>query len=75
MAGGEAGLFALEDHAWSPVELGPRALAGSVNSLLQTRDASGALTLWVGTYGNGVLRVRGGQSTGSVPPRACRAAS
>jgi diguanylate cyclase (GGDEF)-like protein len=61
VAGGEAGLFVLEGRRWSPVDLGPRALAGAVNSLLQTRDASGALTLWVGTYGSGVLRVRGDQ--------------
>jgi diguanylate cyclase (GGDEF)-like protein len=60
-AGGEGGLFMLEGRAWSAVDLGPRALAGSVNSLLQTREASGARMLWVGTYGRGVLRVRGGQ--------------
>ncbi len=61
MAGGEAGLFVLEGRTWAKLDLGPLARAGSVNSLLQTRDASGALTLWVGTYGSGVLRVRGSQ--------------
>jgi len=61
LAGGEGGLFVLEGRTWSPVDLGPRLLAGSVNSLLQTRDASGLRTLWVGTYGSGVLRVRGGR--------------
>jgi len=61
VAGGEGGLSVLEGHTWSAVDLGPRALAGSVNSVLQTRDASGVRTLWVGTYGSGVLRVRGGR--------------
>jgi diguanylate cyclase (GGDEF)-like protein len=61
VTGGEAGLFVLEGRIWSAMELGPRVLAGSVNSLLQTRDESGVRTLWVGTYGNGLLRVRGGQ--------------
>ncbi len=59
--GGEAGLFLLEDGRWAPVDLGRRALVGSVNSLLQTKDAAGVRTLWVGTYGNGVLRLRLGR--------------
>ena len=59
VAGGEGGLAVLEGSRWSPVDLGPPELVGSVNSILQTKDASGARTLWVGTYGNGVLRVRG----------------
>ena len=61
VAGGEAGLFVLEGRSWTQMDLGPRPLAGSVNSLLQTRDSTGLRTLWVGTYGSGVLRVRGGQ--------------
>jgi len=59
LAGGEGGLAVLEGRRWSPMDLGPQAFVGSVNSVLQTKDASGARTLWVGTYGNGVLRVRG----------------
>jgi len=61
MAGGEGGLAVLEGERWAPVDLGPSQLVGSVNSLLQTRDAKGARTLWIGSYGGGVLRVRGGQ--------------
>jgi len=61
VAGGEGGLAVLDGRRWSPVDLGPQALVGSVNSVLQTKDPSGARTLWVGTYGNGVLRVRGGR--------------
>jgi diguanylate cyclase (GGDEF)-like protein len=60
VAGGEGGLSILEGRSWSAVELGPQALAGSVNCVLQTRHASGGPALWVGTYGGGVLRVRGG---------------
>jgi len=61
VAGGEGGLSMLDGRVWSAVNLGPRALAGSVNSVVQTRDASGGRTLWVGTYGSGVLRIHGGQ--------------
>jgi diguanylate cyclase (GGDEF)-like protein len=61
LAGGEGGLAILEARKWSPVDLGPPSLVGSVNSLLQTKDASGARTLWVGSYGGGVLRIRGEQ--------------
>lgn len=61
MAGGEGGLYVLEGRRWSKVDLGRQTLSGSVNSLLQTRDAAGVRSLWVGTYGSGVLRVRGGR--------------
>jgi diguanylate cyclase (GGDEF)-like protein len=60
-AGGEGGLFLLEAGRWSPVGLGPGGLVGSVNSLLQTKDAAGVRTLWIGTYGSGVLRLRLGR--------------
>src|SRR5262245_27062540 len=43
-AGGEGGLFLLDGSHWSPVDLGPRAVVGSVNSLLQTKDAAGVHT-------------------------------
>jgi len=59
LAGGEGGLAVLRGERWVPVDLGPKARVGSVNSLLQTRDASGMRTLWIGSYGGGVLRVRG----------------
>jgi diguanylate cyclase (GGDEF)-like protein len=61
LGGGEGGLAVLEGGRWSPVDLGPESLVGSVNSLLQTKDASGARTLWVGSYGGGVLRIREGR--------------
>jgi diguanylate cyclase (GGDEF)-like protein len=61
VAGGEAGLWMLEGTRWSPVDLGPAALVGSVNSLLQTGGRDGVRTLWVGTYGSGVLRIRRGR--------------
>jgi len=61
VAGGEDGLVALEGGRWSRVELGLGETIGSVNSLLQTKDSAGARTLWVGSYGGGVLRVHGGR--------------
>ena len=60
LAGGEAGLSMLEGRQWSPIDLGPQPFVGSVNSLLQTKDRDGVRTLWVGTYGSGVLRIRRG---------------
>ena len=61
VAGGESGLWMLEGTRWAPIDLGPRALVGSVNSLLQTKGRDGVRTLWVGTYGSGVLRLRRGR--------------
>ena len=58
--GGESGLFLLEGTRFAPLDLGP-AFVGSVNSLLQTKDAAGLPTLWVGTYGSGVVRIRQGR--------------
>lgn len=59
LAGGEGGLAVLQGSRWSPVDLGPPELVGSVNNVVQTKDATGARTLWIGSYGNGMLRVRG----------------
>ncbi|HEY8234557.1 MAG TPA: diguanylate cyclase [Vicinamibacteria bacterium] len=61
LAGGEGGLAVLNGSKWAPIDLGPPSLVGSVNSLLQTRDASGVRSLWVGSYGGGVLRLRDGR--------------
>jgi diguanylate cyclase (GGDEF)-like protein len=61
VAGGEGGLFVLEDGRWAPFR--PGATLPSVNSLVQTRDAAGERTLWIGSYGGGVARVRGGRTT------------
>ena len=58
VVGGEGGLSVLEGRTWTTLDLGG-ALAGGVNSVLQTRDASGVRTLWVGTFGSGVLKLRG----------------
>ena len=44
LAGGEGGLFVRRRDTWVPVDLGPPARVGSVNSLLQTRDAAGVRT-------------------------------
>ena len=60
-AGGESGLFLLEGTRWSRRSTSARAFVGSVNSLLQTKDAAGLRTLWVGTYGSGVVRIRQGR--------------
>jgi diguanylate cyclase (GGDEF)-like protein len=61
VAGGEGGLSMLEGSRWSAIDLGPQAFVGSVNTLLQTKDRDGVRTLWVGTYGSGVLRIRNGR--------------
>jgi diguanylate cyclase (GGDEF)-like protein len=61
VVGGESGLAWLEGDHWAPADLGPPSQVGSVNSLLQTKDAEGVRSLWIGTYGNGVLRLRHGR--------------
>jgi len=62
LAGGEGGLFVLDGRRWKPYDEAPAM--PSVNSLLQTKDAAtGARTLWIGSYGGGVTRVSGGRVT------------
>jgi diguanylate cyclase (GGDEF)-like protein len=59
LAGGEGGLFTLEGRRWHPYL--PAVAVPSVNSLVQTKDAAGARTLWIGSYGGGVMRLSGGR--------------
>ena len=59
--GRRGGAVDARGRALVPVDLGPQRFVGSVNSLLQTKDRDGVRTLWVGTYGSGVLRIRHGR--------------
>ncbi len=47
---------------WAPLDLGTPLSGFSVNSLLATGEGEGA-TLWIGTYGAGLFRVRDGRTT------------
>jgi signal transduction histidine kinase/ligand-binding sensor domain-containing protein len=47
---------------WAPFDLGTSLAGVSANSLLETGEGAGR-TLWVGTFGAGLFRVRGGSVT------------
>jgi len=62
LAACEKGLFALTDGAFVKVPLPAGAPSVPFNNILETRDG-GKATLWLGSYGAGVLRLRDGVLT------------
>jgi len=62
VAGTEAGLAELDGAGWKPFLEGLVPPGGSVNSLLETDGPEGH-TLWVGVFGVGIYRIRGGLAT------------
>jgi len=55
--GGDGGLFRQDGDRWVEVALPPEARGTSINSLVETKDASSRSVLWAGCYGRGVLRI------------------
>ncbi|MBK9089660.1 MAG: hypothetical protein IPL90_11640 [Holophagales bacterium] len=63
LAACEGGVSELrEGGRWTSVDLGTSLAGVSVNSLLETGDGA-ERTLWAGTYGSGLFRVKGGRVT------------
>ncbi len=62
LAGGEGGLAVLDGPRWRSVDLG--GAGGSVNSIVQA--AAAPLTVWVGTYGDGVIATSGWRAAGAT---------
>ena len=69
VAGGEGGLAVLEGGVWSPVDLGPPELVGSVNSILQTRTPRAPARSGSGATGTGSCECEGRESSGWARPR------
>lgn len=63
LAACEGGIAELRDGSrWAALDLGTSLTGVSVNSLLETGEGA-ERTLWVGTFGAGLFRVKGGQVT------------